>query len=108
MIRTALRSYALPLWAETARWVAGRIGTDWETQASVGASEGLRLDQAQQSILIFKMVMGAFAGISLIVGGIGGGAHSTFPVSSASMIIFSSQTICQAISCAVRDLGSGL
>ena len=37
----------------------------------------------------------------------GGGAHSTFPVSSASMIICSSQTICQAISCAVRDFGSG-
>ena len=36
-----------------------------------------------------------------------GGPHSAFPVSSASMIIFSSQTICQAISLAVRDFGSG-
>src|SRR6185437_15313286 len=35
------------------------------------------------------------------------GFHTVFPVSSASMIIFSSQTICQAICCAVRDLGSG-
>ena len=31
----------------------------------------MRIDQARQGILIFKMVMGAFAGISLIVGGIG-------------------------------------
>src|SRR5215210_1433220 len=44
---------------------------------------------------------------SFIVAGIGGGAHSAFPFSRASMIIFSSQTICQAISCAVRDFGSG-
>ena len=36
-----------------------------------------------------------------------GGFHSAFPVSSASMIIFSSQTICQAISFAVLDFGSG-
>src|SRR5687767_6452601 len=48
------------------------------------------------------------AATSFIVAGIGGGAHSALPFSSASMIIFSSQTICQAISCAVRDLGSGL
>ena len=40
--------------------------------------------------------------------GHGGGAHSALPFSSASMSIFSSQTICQAISCAVRDFGSGL
>ena len=44
---------------------------------------------------------------SFIVAGIGGGAHSALPLSSASMIIFSSQTICQAISRAVRDFGSG-
>ena len=53
------------------QWIAGRIGSSWKEQAAVGVSEGLRLDQAQQGIMIFKMVMGAFAGISLIVGGIG-------------------------------------
>ena len=52
-------------------WAEGRFGGEWKSRLSVGASEGLRLDQAQQGILIFKMVMGAFAGISLIVGGIG-------------------------------------
>ena len=56
---------------EVERWIARRIGAGWKDEASVGVSEGLRLDQAQQGILIFKMVMGAFAGISLIVGGIG-------------------------------------
>ena len=35
---------------------------------------------------------------SFIVAGIGGGAHSALPLSSASMIILSSQTICHAIS----------
>jgi hypothetical protein len=45
--------------------------------------------------------------MSFIVAGVAPGAHSTLPVSSASMIIFSSQTICQAISFAGRDFGSG-
>src|SRR5262245_48427864 len=44
---------------------------------------------------------------SFIVTGAGAGDHSIFPLSSASMSIFSSQAICQAISFAVRDLGSG-
>ena len=44
---------------------------------------------------------------SFIVFGAGAGFHSTLPDSIASMIIFSSQTICHAISLAVRDLGSG-
>ena len=36
--------------------------------------------------------------ISFIVAGVGGGAHSAFPLSSASISIRSSQRICQAIS----------
>ena len=58
--------------AEVERWAAARLGRAWKDEASVGAgAPQLRLDQARQGILIFKMVMGAFAGISLIVGGIG-------------------------------------
>jgi putative ABC transport system permease protein len=38
---------------------------------SIAASSAMRLDQAQQAIMVFKMVMGAFAGISLVVGGLG-------------------------------------
>src|SRR5262245_46845844 len=45
--------------------------------------------------------------MSFIVAGAATGTHSILPRSSASMSIFSSQTICQAISFAVRDLGSG-
>jgi putative ABC transport system permease protein len=37
----------------------------------VDTSQPLRLEQARQSILIFKIGMGAFAAISLIVGGLG-------------------------------------
>jgi putative ABC transport system permease protein len=51
-------------------WLASRYG-NWKGRATISGGEGLRLDQARQSILIFKMVMGAFAGISLVVGGIG-------------------------------------
>jgi len=47
-------------------WVAARGGG-----ASVDTSQPLRLEQARQSILIFKIGMGAFAAISLIVGGLG-------------------------------------
>src|SRR5690606_3519608 len=53
-------------------WAAARLGPGWKDEASVAAGgPQLRIDQARQGILIFKMVMGTFAGISLIVGGIG-------------------------------------
>ncbi len=56
----------------TERWAAERLGAAWRDEAAVGSGgPQMRIDQARQGILIFKMVMGAFAGISLIVGGIG-------------------------------------
>lgn len=51
-------------------WLTSRYG-DWKNRASVSGGQGVRLDQARQAIVIFKIVMGAFAGISLVVGGIG-------------------------------------
>jgi putative ABC transport system permease protein len=58
--------------AATERWAAGRLGANWRDEAAVGSGgPQMRIDQARQGILIFKMVMGAFAGISLVVGGIG-------------------------------------
>jgi putative ABC transport system permease protein len=51
-------------------WLAGRV-PHWKTQAKVEYSRGLRLQQAQQGLLIFKIAMGSFAAISLLVGGIG-------------------------------------
>jgi putative ABC transport system permease protein len=50
----------------TRRWVASRGGG-----AEVRAYKGGRLAQVQQGIVIFKLAMGAFAGIALLVGGIG-------------------------------------
>ena len=52
------------------QWLASTHGA-WKGRATVSGGEGMRLDQARQAILIFKIVMGAFAGISLVVGGIG-------------------------------------
>ncbi len=54
----------------SADWLTGRYGK-WTGRIALSGGEGMRLDQARQAILIFKVVMGAFAGISLIVGGIG-------------------------------------
>jgi len=51
-------------------WLTRTHGS-WKGRATVSGGEGMRLDQARQAILIFKIVMGAFAGISLVVGGIG-------------------------------------
>ena len=53
------------------RWAAARSGPGWADQMSIATSSAMRLGQARQAILVFKMVMGAFAGISLVVGGIG-------------------------------------
>ncbi len=50
------------------QWVAARAWTDPVTVVAYGPE---RLRQVRQGILIFKMLMGAFTAISLIVGGIG-------------------------------------
>jgi len=50
-------------------WLASRYGT-WKEKVAIGTHTG-RVEQAQQGILIFKLLMGALTGISLIVGGIG-------------------------------------
>lgn len=52
------------------QWLTARFG-DWRNIAKAEHSRGLRMKQAQQAMLIFKLAMGAFAGITLIVGGIG-------------------------------------
>jgi len=50
-------------------WVAGHDST-WTAGVQV-LSNGARLAQAQQGVLIFKMLMGTIAAVSLVVGGIG-------------------------------------
>jgi putative ABC transport system permease protein len=51
------------------RWLADRYPGD-TTMAMVSTQEG-RLDQVQKGLLIFKLLMGAMTGISLLVGGVG-------------------------------------
>ena len=51
-------------------WLARRTGADWKDKVSIGTRAG-RLAQIQQGMLVFKILMGAVTGISLLVGGIG-------------------------------------
>jgi len=50
-------------------WAAARAG--WGARVSVSATGAERLAQMEQGMAVFKLAMGAFASISLIVGGIG-------------------------------------
>ncbi|HEY6060163.1 MAG TPA: ABC transporter permease [Gemmatimonadales bacterium] len=50
-------------------WLDMRFG-DWRDGLTVGTQRN-RVSQAQQGILVFKLLMGAITGISLLVGGIG-------------------------------------
>ncbi len=50
-------------------WLATRY-RDWERQVSL-TTPLARLEQVRGAMVIFKLIMGAFAGISLVVGGVG-------------------------------------
>ena len=52
------------------RWVASRYGSAWKEQVTV-ATNTARVAQVQRGMLLFKLLMGAITGISLLVGGIG-------------------------------------
>ena len=56
--------------AEIESWLEGRFGASWDERVSL-ASNRRRIDQVRQAMLVFKLVLGAIAGISLLVGGIG-------------------------------------
>ena len=56
--------------ARVEAWLARRAGADWKDKVSIGTRAG-RLAQVQQGMLVFKILMGAITGISLLVGGIG-------------------------------------
>lgn len=51
-------------------WLADRFGTSWPERVNL-QSNRRRIDQVRQAMLVFKIVLGAIAGISLLVGGIG-------------------------------------
>jgi putative ABC transport system permease protein len=59
----------LPMRGRVEAWLSRRYGA-WKERVDVGTNTG-RVEQAQQGILIFKLLMGALTGISLVVGGIG-------------------------------------
>ncbi len=52
------------------RWMAGKFGEKWKDRATVQTDQRW-LDEVTQGMLIFKLLMGAITGVSLLVGGIG-------------------------------------
>ena len=55
---------------EVEAWMRSRYGPPGERYAIEAYSE-MRLEQVRQGIMLFKLTMGTFAGIALVVGGIG-------------------------------------
>jgi len=56
--------------AATSGWLEARFGAAWDERVNL-SSNRRRIDQVRQAMLVFKLVLGAIAGISLLVGGIG-------------------------------------
>jgi putative ABC transport system permease protein len=56
--------------AAAGAWLAARYGPGWADDFTLGTDRG-RAEQMSKGILLFKVFMGAIAGISLLVGGIG-------------------------------------
>ena len=60
----------VPLRLRLEAWLARRAGLDWRDKVQLG-TRAERLAQVAEGMLVFKLLMGAMTGISLIVGGIG-------------------------------------
>lgn len=60
----------VPVVRDTAESWLARRWPDWDERVAVQSNERL-VDQARQGMLVFKLLMGAITGISLVVGGIG-------------------------------------
>ena len=52
------------------RWAAARYGARWRERVAVSANRQ-RVEQAAAGMFIFKLLMGAITGVSLLVGGVG-------------------------------------
>jgi putative ABC transport system permease protein len=52
------------------RWLQGRLGPAWKERAEVRANDERRR-QMQQAMAVFKLLMAAITGVSLLVGGVG-------------------------------------
>ena len=55
---------------EAERWMAARYGAAWQERAAVRTNRS-RVEQAVTAMRVFKILMGAITGVSLLVGGIG-------------------------------------
>ena len=55
---------------EVELWMASRYGPKWKDRATVSTNQA-RVKQIAQGMLVFKLLMGAITGVSLLVGGIG-------------------------------------
>ncbi len=55
---------------EVEAWMASRYSPKWKDRAEVTTNQG-RVKQIAQGMLVFKLLMGAITGVSLLVGGIG-------------------------------------
>ena len=56
--------------AEVEQWAAARFGDSWQERLTV-ASRRLRVEQTATAMRIFKLLMAAITGVSLLVGGVG-------------------------------------
>lgn len=56
--------------AATERWAAATYGSAWKDRLSITSNQA-RVAQAATAMMIFKLLMGAITGVSLLVGGIG-------------------------------------
>ncbi len=54
----------------TERWAEGRFGKKWKEAVNVSSQAGL-VEQVAQAMRIFKLLMAAITGVSLLVGGVG-------------------------------------
>lgn len=54
----------------TQRYFARRYGQSWKERVNITANSA-RVEQLTQALLVFKLLMGAITGVSLLVGGIG-------------------------------------
>jgi putative ABC transport system permease protein len=52
------------------RWAASRFGESWKDRITV-ASRRLRVEQTATAMRVFKLLMAAITGVSLLVGGVG-------------------------------------
>lgn len=58
------------LFARTQAWAARRYGAEWRTQVTI-VNRRDRAEQAATAMRVFKLLMAAITGVSLLVGGVG-------------------------------------